>query len=205
MRRSPFNSCNRRLLRSAHNDSLWWGGFSKASVNRLFVIMDRKVFIVAFFFLSGVFSFKAFAQENTQLLKDVNAEQLQTVIESYEGEKAVLVNVWATWCIPCVEEFPIIVKLQKMYPEQLQVVFVSLDFPEQRQRVVSFLKEHNVNWTTYLSTDRSSNFMQSLSKKWTGAVPFTKIIDNQGNVVTSWENKADFATFNKYVKQAIKK
>lgn len=137
------------------------------------------------------------------LLVDVNTEELQTIIHSYEGEKAVLVNVWATWCIPCVEEFPEIVKIQQMYPNKLQVIFVSLDFPKDRQRAISFLKEHEVTWTTYLSTDRSPQFIQALSKEWTGAVPFTKIMNKQGNVVASWENKADFDTFNKNVKRAI--
>src|SRR6056297_942500 len=63
------------------------------------------------------------------LLKDVTGSELQEIIESYEGEKAVLVNVWATWCAPCIEEFPEIVKLQRNYPDQLKVIFVSGDFP----------------------------------------------------------------------------
>lgn len=168
--------------------------------------MKKKIlFTVIFLFLIGAFVPEVFAQKQAApVLKEVNAEQLQTIIESYEGKKAVLVNVWATWCIPCVEEFPEIVKIQQMYPDKLQVIFVSLDFPKHRERVVKFLKENNVDWTTYLSTDRSAQFIQSISTKWTGAVPFTKIIDKQGNVVASWENKADFDTFNRNVKRAIK-
>ncbi len=137
------------------------------------------------------------------LLVDVTAEKLQKIIHSFEGKKAVLVNVWATWCIPCVEEFPVIVKIQKMYPEKLQVIFVSVDFPKYRDRVISFLKEHNVDWPTYLSMVQGAEFINALSDDWSGAVPFTKIINKNSDVVASWENKADFATFNRYVKQAI--
>lgn len=138
---------------------------------------------------------------DSELLKDVNGEELQDVVDSYRGEKAVLVNMWATWCGPCVEEFPHIIKLQREYDEQLQVVFVSADFD--KETAIKFLREQGVNWTTYYKTGKDQQFIESVSDKWTGAMPFTKILDKQGNVVASWENKADFATFDTNVKKAL--
>lgn len=139
-----------------------------------------------------------------ELLVNVDAKEIGEVIASHEGEKAVLVNVWATWCVPCIEEFPEIVKIQRRYPQKLQVVFISADFPENRSRAVKFLKEHNVDWTTYFKDAKDEPFINALSPDWSGALPFTKIINRQGEEVTHWENKADFDTFNKYVQQAIK-
>lgn len=137
------------------------------------------------------------------LLKNADGEAIQDVIASYQGEKAVLVNVWATWCVPCIEEFPEIVEIQRKYPDKLQVIFISADFPENRERAVTFLKEHGVDWVTYFKTGKDEPFINALSDEWSGALPFTKVVDINGKVIGHWENKADFDTFNEHVKRAI--
>jgi thiol-disulfide isomerase/thioredoxin len=138
-----------------------------------------------------------------KLLKDVTGSELQQIIDSYQGEKAVLVNVWATWCAPCVEEFPDIVKLQRAYPEQLKVIFVSADFKDSRGKAIGFLREQNVDWTTYFKTGKDQEFIASLSDEWTGAMPFTKVIGRDGTVVASWEQGAEYSKFEDNVKTAI--
>lgn len=139
------------------------------------------------------------------LLKDVQPSELQRIIDSYEGEKAVLVNIWATWCAPCVEEFPHIVDLQRKYRDELKVIFVSADFPDSRDRAVEFLKEQNVDWTTYFKTGKDQPFIEVLSDKWSGALPFTKILSKDGSVVSSWEQGADYEKFERNIKNAIEK
>lgn len=136
-------------------------------------------------------------------LKDVTGEELQEVINSYEGEKAVLVNVWATWCAPCIEEFPYIVKLQRAYEDELKVIFVSADLPENKDRVKAFLEEHGVDWGTYFKTGKDKPFIESLSDSWSGALPFTKIINKERQVVASWEQGAGYEKFEKNIKTAI--
>ncbi|MGD8426347.1 MAG: TlpA disulfide reductase family protein [Balneolaceae bacterium] len=137
------------------------------------------------------------------LLKDVSPAELKTVIDSYRGKKIVLVNVWATWCAPCVEEFPEIVRLQRAYPDKLQVVFISADFPESRNQALVFLRTHDVNWTTYFKTGKDQPFIEALSKEWSGALPFSKVIAEDGSVIGSWEKKAGYDQFERYVKKAI--
>ncbi|HKK45893.1 MAG TPA: TlpA disulfide reductase family protein [Balneolaceae bacterium] len=142
-----------------------------------------------------------YAGKTDTLLKDVSPAELQEVIQSYKGKKAVLINVWATWCVPCVEEFPEIVKLQRAYPDQLQVIFISADFPDSRSRALKFLKEHDVDWTTYFKTGKDQPFIEAISKDWSGALPFSRIIDKKGTVVESWEQKAGYEKFERYVKK----
>lgn len=137
------------------------------------------------------------------LLKDVDAQELKEVIDSFEGEKAVLINIWATWCAPCIEEFPEIVKIQRKYEDRLQVIFVSADFPDSRDRAIQFLKKQNVDWTTYFKTGDDEQFIEAVSDDWTGALPFTKILNKEGEVVASWENSATFSKFDKHIKQAL--
>ncbi|MDZ7715417.1 MAG: TlpA disulfide reductase family protein [Balneolaceae bacterium] len=114
------------------------------------------------------------------LLKDVDAEQLKEIIKSYEGEKAVLINIWATWCAPCIEEFP-----------------------ESRDRALEFLKKQGVDWTTYFKTGKDNAFIEAVSEDWSGALPFTKIINKEGEVVSYWENSASFSKFEKHVNKAL--
>lgn len=143
------------------------------------------------------------AVSDGELLVDAGPEKLQEVIASYEGEKAVLVNVWATWCAPCIEEIPHIIKLQREYEDRLQVVFVSADFPDARGRALKFLRKQGVDWTTYFKQGGDQDFIQALSNNWSGALPFSKIIAVNGEVVASWENKASYSKFEKQVKKAI--
>jgi thiol-disulfide isomerase/thioredoxin len=142
------------------------------------------------------------APEDT-LLKDITANELQDVLDSYNGEKAVLINIWATWCAPCIEEFPHIVELQREYQDELKVIFVSADFPESRDKAVEFLKDQNVDWTTYFKTGKDQPFIEALSDSWSGALPFTKILNEDGKVVTSWEQGADYEKFKDNIKKAI--
>lgn len=141
--------------------------------------------------------------KSDSLLVNADIKQLQQVIGSYEGKKAVLVNIWATWCGPCVEEFPYVVKLQKKYPKRLKVLFVSADFETQRDRAVQFLKEQGVSWTTYFKTGDDQAFINGLEPEWSGSLPFTKVIGVDGREVAHWESKADFSTFERYAKQAM--
>lgn len=143
------------------------------------------------------------ASSSEHLLQDVTGGELQNIIDSYRKDKAVLVNVWATWCAPCIEEFPDIVELQRVYEDKLQVVFISADFPDNRDRALNFLKDHNVDWTTYFKTGKDQPFIEALSDKWSGALPFTKIIGKDGEVVTSWEQSADYEKFEHHIKNAI--
>lgn len=141
--------------------------------------------------------------DDESLLKDISGDELEEVINSYEDDKAVLVNVWATWCGPCIEEFPHIVDLQQKYEDKLQVIFVSADFPKQRKRAIEFLKEHNVDWTTYFKTGKDQPFIEALSAEWSGALPFTKILSTNGELITSWERSAEYDEFERYIKKAI--
>lgn len=164
----------------------------------------RHTVLLLLFFVCSITGISA--QEkipDDELLKNANGEELQRIIDSYEGEKAVLVNVWATWCAPCIEEFPHIVKLQRKYPDRLQVVFVSGDFADARERALEFLRKQEVDWTTYFKDDKDQAFIEALSTEWSGALPFTKIVSSNGEVVASWEDKTDFSTFEKHVKQAM--
>lgn len=166
-------------------------------------IFNRLIFSVVIILLVTFTGLLEVHGQSKEMLVDADGEKLSQVIESYRGEKAVLINIWATWCAPCVEEFPDIVRLQRSYPEELQVIFVSADFPESKGRAIEFLEKQEVNWTTYFKTGKDQPFIESLSDKWSGALPFTKVIGKEGEVVASWEQSAEYEKFEHHVKKAI--
>ena len=71
------------------------------------------------------------------VLKDADIDQILKFVESYQGRKPVIMNFWATWCGPCKEEFPYIMKLKEKYPEDFGLIFVSADFEEAREEAAA--------------------------------------------------------------------
>ena len=101
---------------------------------------------IIFFWLLGCSNSK-----NIKLV-DINSEDLLNKINYFKNEKAVLLNVWALWCKPCIEEFPMIVSLDREF-EDLEVIFVSADFNDQRDDVKKFLKTHNILGKSYIKVE----------------------------------------------------
>jgi thiol-disulfide isomerase/thioredoxin len=120
------------------------------------------------------------------------------------GARATLVNVWATWCIPCRQEFPELVKLERDYRDRgLRVLYVSADFTDETDQVKAFLAEHGVTADTYLKTGDDMAFIDGLSPEWSGALPATLVYDDGGNLIRFWEGKADYAQFESAVLEAM--
>jgi thiol-disulfide isomerase/thioredoxin len=99
------------------------------------------------------------------------------------GGRILFLNVWATWCVPCVEEFPDIVKLSRSYdPKAVEVVAISADYPDEvDSKIVPFLKKQNVPFKVYVAKfDDQEKFINALDASWSGALPATFIYDTQG-------------------------
>lgn len=107
--------------------------------------------------------------------------------------KPLLVNFWATWCGPCREEFPDLVKIDQQYKGKLEFFTVSLDFVEELNTgVPNFLSEMKAEMPTYLLTSADeNNLISSISKDWTGALPFTLLFNEKGEVTFSHQGKVE--------------
>ena len=135
--------------------------------------------------------------DSVSLLENATVNEIQTHLASFKGEKPVLVNIWATWCLPCVEEFPYIMELKEKHGEAFELVFISADFEEARAEATNFLKEQGVDFTTFFKQGKDNNFIAGISEKWSGAIPYTLILDKHGATHTEWEGKADYQDFEK--------
>ena len=96
--------------------------------------------------------------------------------------KPLLVNFWATWCDPCREEFPDLVKLDAEYKGKIDFITISLDeLTEINRDVPKFLLEMKAEMPAYLlKAEDDDAAITAVSKNFTGALPFTILFDSSG-------------------------
>jgi thiol-disulfide isomerase/thioredoxin len=102
-----------------------------------------------------------------------------------DGQKLRLVNVWATWCGPCVIELPELVEMNRMYRKRpFEFVTISMDEPEAKAAALAKLKELKVAATNYIvEVPDRDRFMNALDPQWPGPVPYTMLIAPGGKVI----------------------
>ncbi|MFI5182878.1 MAG: redoxin domain-containing protein [Vicinamibacteria bacterium] len=100
-------------------------------------------------------------------------------------DKPRLINAWATWCGPCVTEFPELVKIHRMYRGRgLEVVTVSADFPDNKANALKFLTGQQASTNNViLDSGDSYGLIDALDKEWPGALPYTILVAPGGKVL----------------------
>ena len=124
-------------------------------------------------------------------------------VSSFTGAKAVLLNVWSTWCVPCVEEFPMIVNFGNEIND-LEVVFVSADFDDQLGAVKDFLSEQKVTGISFIKNEKDQPFINGIHPEWSGSLPFTILYGKiSGKILSFWEGKESESKFRAAIQLAL--
>lgn len=133
-------------------------------------------------------------------LKPLDEAGLEKVLKENQG-KVVVLNFWATWCVPCREEFPHLVQLADKYRDRgLRLLFVSMDENDQTEQVKKFLQEQKVNFDTFIRAGGNFEAMvNSIDPDWIGAIPATFVFDRQGHKVKSLVGGQEYEDFEKAV------
>ena len=101
--------------------------------------------------------------------------------------RAVLVNIWATWCTPCVKKFPKVMALREEFGDDgLDVLFVSADFDDQMDKAREFLGSQGVDFATFVKVGKDQEFIEAFESEWTGALPVMFLYDADGNLLHTW-------------------
>jgi peroxiredoxin len=101
------------------------------------------------------------------------------------SKKLRLINVWATWCGPCVAELPELVAMHRMYRQRdFELVTISLDEPSASEKALEVLKKHAASSTNYHFTGKERDlFMEALDREWPGPLPHTLLVEPGGKVI----------------------
>jgi len=116
----------------------------------------------------------------------LDRQGLYTIIKERKG-KPLLLNVWATWCQPCVEEFPDLIKLAGS-DTLVEIIGVSVDYPDElTTKVLPFLEKLNVPFKIYIAKfEKQEEFIAALDSTWNGAIPATFIYNERGEKHSSF-------------------
>lgn len=122
------------------------------------------------------------AQDTSGVLKVVNYDELKTVIQKEDG-KLYVVNFWATWCKPCIEELPAFMAVNEEFKNDpnFKMILVSMDSKKQLDtKVKRFIEKNNITADVYLLDDnkRMNEWIPAVDKNWSGAIPATVFYKN---------------------------
>lgn len=132
------------------------------------------------------------AVANLPKVTQIDETALQKLLKP--NGKPLLVNFWATWCDPCREEFPDLVKIAADYKDKIDVVTISLDdLAEITRDVPKFLAEMKSESPAYLlKVPDEGAAIALVSKDWQGGLPFTILINANGE--TAYLKQGKFKT-----------
>jgi peroxiredoxin len=125
-------------------------------------------------------------------VKAAGLDDLKALRKNTTG-KLLLVNFWATWCGPCLEDLPELETMYRMYRHRpFDLVTVSINYPDEKQAVLSVLQKQHASSQNLLfgSTDTYA-LMASFDQNWSGAVPYTVLIGPDGEVIYKVQGSID--------------
>lgn len=136
----------------------------------------RKFFNVFSLIILSSFLFTASGQK----FQFIKVPELEKILNNPEN-KLFVINFWATWCPPCIREFPNFEKVSKEFSQsEVKFIMVSLDFPsELEEKLIPFIEKNNVSLDVALMTDLDyDSWIDKVDASWHGEIPSTLVFNN---------------------------
>jgi peroxiredoxin len=125
-------------------------------------------------------------------VEPADAEALKALRKN-DSKKLRLVNFWATWCGPCLTEFPELVTIDRMYRRRaFELVTVAANFPDERAEVLELLKKQQAsNRNLMFTTTDKYKLMEAFDPQWNAALPYTMLIAPGGEILYKVQGALD--------------
>lgn len=122
----------------------------------------------------------------------IDADGIRAFIEN-DSENLRLINLWATWCGPCVAEFPELVTINRMYRgREFEMITISADMPDKKEKALAFLKKQHASCENYLfQSEDKYKLIEAVDKDWPGALPYTLLIAPGGKILLRQVGRID--------------
>ncbi len=140
--------------------------------------------ILPAFFASALLVFAAGPAPKAQLsLKSIDGQRVR--LSDYRG-RVVVLNFWATWCVPCAAEIPMLVQAEKYYsPKGVVFIAASVDDRKSKKSVPNFVNRYNVGFPVWLDATTPDLLRLGMGT----AVPATAFLDQEGRIVARIEGQ----------------
>jgi peroxiredoxin len=116
-------------------------------------------------------------------IDELDLDGLKALLKN-DGMNYKLINVWATWCGPCVTEFQEFVDMNRMYRNrEFELITISMDELNRKPNALNFLTKKQASMKNYIFKGDKYAFIEGLDKKWEGSLPYTLFIAPGGKII----------------------
>ncbi len=122
--------------------------------------------------------------KETVNLDTLDEDGIKTLV-SNNSSNLRMINIWATWCGPCVIEFPELINIYRMYRgRDFEFVTLSADKISKSDKVIDFLKRNEASCKNYIfNKDDTYKLIDAVDKNWQGSLPYTLLVAPGGKVI----------------------
>jgi thiol-disulfide isomerase/thioredoxin len=133
-------------------------------------------------------------------IENIDAAGIKELIKN-KSDKLRLVNVWASWCGPCVMEFPDFVTIDRIYKSRnFEFISINADKLSRKENVLTFLQKNEASNKNFIfSSDNNNELVEAVDPEWTGALPYTLLIEQGGNIVYRLQGPIEIVEMRKLI------
>ena len=145
------------------------------------------------------------AKVEAQKFDFIHVPELEKILNNPEN-KVFVVNFWATWCPPCVKEFPDFQKVAGEYdPDKVKFIMISLDFrSDLEEKLIPFLEKNNVSVDVALMTDLDyDSWIDKVDPSWQGEIPSTLVFNNSKKIRQFHAGELDAQDLRKLINNSL--
>jgi peroxiredoxin len=151
--------------------------------------------------------FKARWATEPVTLEKADVATLKAIRANKDSGKIRFINVWATWCGPCVSEFDELVEHNiRFRGRPFEMITIAAEYPDMERTVKEFLTSKHASTRNYiLASDNKDELYDAFEsvKDWRGELPYTLILDEKGNVLYREKGELDFLAMRRAIVPAL--